>query len=98
MRAGDHLDDRGDSVHLDPGDDPREPVSRGLGDDGSIGRCLAALIEEAADLVEVDQALTAVGALHPEASLGLPSSKGFHGHAEHLGGLAHTQACSRTFL
>ena len=92
VRTGDHLDDRRHPILLDAGDDAREPVSGGLRDDRSIGRRLAALIEEPADLVEVDHALAALGSLHPESSLGLPASQRLDRHTEHLGGLAHAKA------
>ena len=42
VRPGDDLDDGGDAVVLDPGDDAREPVAGRLGDDRPVGRRLAA--------------------------------------------------------
>ena len=76
---------------LDPGDDAREPVARRLGDDRPVGRALAALVEQAGDLVDVDQALAALGALHPEPALGLPAPERLDRDAEHLGGLTDAQ-------
>ena len=77
---------------LDPRDDPGEPVARGLGDDRPVGGGLPAFIEQPADLFDLDQALAALGSLHPEAAFGLPAAKGLDRHAEHLGSLAHAEA------
>ena len=92
MRSGDHLDHGGDPIGLDPGDDPGEPVARRLGDDRSVGGRPPALVEEPADLIDVDQALAAVGPFHAEPALGLPAAKGLDRDAEHLGGLADPEA------
>ncbi len=77
------------------------PGKRFRADWATIGRSvadLAALIEEPADLVHVDDPLAALGSLHPESALGLPASQRLDGHTEHLGRLADAQACAGTFV
>ena len=67
------------------------PGNRLRADWATIGRsaaALPALVEEPRDLLDVDQALAALGALHREAALGLPAPQGLDRDAEHLGRLA----------
>ena len=77
------------------------PGNRLRADWATIGRsvdALAALIEQPAHLADLDQALAALGALHPEAALGLPASERLDRDLEHLGGLADAQASGRLFV
>ena len=85
------LDDGGDAVLLDPGDDPGEPVARGLGDDRAVGRGAAALREEPGDLRDVTMRWLP-SCVHAQPALGLPAPERFDGDAQHLGGLADAQA------
>ena len=71
---------------------PGEPVAGGLRDDGSVRRRLAALVEQAADLFDLDEPLAALGPLHPESPLGLPAPQRLDRYTQHLGGLTHPQA------
>src|SRR5690349_20349882 len=89
MRACDDLDDGSDPVLLDPGDDAEEAVARRLGDDRPVGRGPAALIKEPAYLLDLDEALATLRALHPQPTLGFPAPQRLHRHAEHLGRLTH---------
>ena len=71
------------------------PGNRFRADRATIGRsvdCLAALGEQAGDLVDRDEPLAAVGALHPQPALGLPAPQRLDGDAEHLGRLADADA------
>ena len=77
------------------------PGNRLRADWATIGRSvdgLAALVEQPADLVDLDQALAALGALHPQAALGLPAPERLDRHAEHLGGLTHADAGAGAFV
>lgn len=59
MRSRLNFDDRGDAVLLDARHDPRKPIARGLGDDGSLVTLAFARSLEAAHFGEWDQALPA---------------------------------------
>ena len=88
MGPGLDLDDGRDAIALDPGHDAREVVAGGLGDDRPRGRRASPFLEEPRDLLDLDEPLAALGALHREAAFGLPAPERLDGDAEHLGRLA----------
>src|SRR6185295_5172723 len=82
-----HLDYRCDPVALDLGHDPRETVSRGLGNDRAIASHPTALGLKTADLRHGDEPLTAFGAADLQTAGRLPPAKSVDGDAEHFGRL-----------
>ena len=82
---------------LDAGDDAGEPVASRLGDDRPVGRRLSALVEQPRDLVDLDEALAAVGSFHPKAALALPPAERLDRDPEHLGRLADADPRGRLF-
>jgi CheY-like chemotaxis protein len=91
VRARLDLDDRGDAVLLDPGDNAGEPVPSRLRDDRASAGGPSTLSEQTRHFLEWHEPLTALRPAQDQPAVALPPAKRLDRHAEHLGRLSGAQ-------